>query len=137
MSDIQKRQICHYVPFQSVNGLTLVVHIPTGQTFASIANLSIITGTHKRTIQRYVNKRVEVTEIDTTDKGAAFSDVLSTQILTGGGIQGEAFLLNELQMLDVIEEYAPKMLRLFAQAGLRLYLHEQIGFRHRSTTGKH
>jgi hypothetical protein len=101
------------------NGLELVINTETGEAFASISAVARMTDKDTSTINKYVNGAI---------KGCDEMHLLDAEIATGGGIQGVA-LLNESQMLKVISRYKPELLIKFAQAGLRMFLHNLAGYK--------
>jgi hypothetical protein len=100
------------------DGLELVIDTTSGEAFASIRATARMVERDDRTIRRFI--------------GAALFDLKSVEINTPGGVQGAA-LLSELQIYEVCEKYKPSLLKAFAQAGLRVYLHKLAGFEVKST----
>jgi hypothetical protein len=100
------------------DGLELVIDTNSGEAFASTRATARMVEKNESTIRDFLAARE--------------FDLKSAEINTPGGIQG-ARLLNELQIYDVCEKYKPSLLKAFAQAGLRIYLHKLAGFEVKST----
>lgn len=142
MSEIKRAKVkesqkpLNFAPFRSETGLELVINVHTGETYASIRATARIVDRPHQTIHDFAQKCLDVTS--QADENATFESVrweslLGAEIQTPAGLRSVR-LLNETQILDVIEHYSPRMLRTFAQAGLRLYLHKLTGYEYRSPT---
>jgi hypothetical protein len=105
------------------DGLELVIDLETGETFASIHAVSRMTDKNESTIRSYVKSTLEAAREVT---------LLEVEINTPGGLQG-ARLFNEYQILEVVARYKPDLLIKFAQAGLRVFLHQLAGYQVNST----
>jgi hypothetical protein len=106
------------VPFNNNDGLELVVDTNTGETFASIRAVARMTDKDDKTIRNYVSGRI---------KGADKMELKTTEIQTPGGLQA-ADLLNEKQIVKVIKRYKPALLEAFAEAGIRVFLQQLVGY---------
>jgi hypothetical protein len=108
------------VPFNNNEGLEIVIDTNNGETFASISAVARMTDKPSKTIHKYVNGGL---------KGVTQMTLKTAEIQTPGGLQGVT-LLNEDQMLEVICKYNPELLMKFAQVTLRMYLHQEAGYKH-------
>jgi hypothetical protein len=104
-------------PFNN-DGLELMVDTNTGETFASIRAVARMTDKSASSIARYVNGEL---------KGVAQMTLKMAEIQTTGGLQGVA-LLSEKQIVQVIKRYKTELLDVFAEAGIRVYLHGLAGY---------
>lgn len=105
------------------DGLELVIDLETGEAFASLRAAARMTDKENSTINRYVNG---------TSQTSAQMTLLQAEILTTTGLKTSA-LLNESQILEVVAKYKPDLLIKFAQAGLRVFLHQLAGYKVNST----
>lgn len=105
------------------DGLELVIDLETGEAFASISAAARMTDKNESSIRSYVKSALETSRKMT---------LLEAEILTTTGLKTSR-LLNESQILEVVNKYKPDLLIKFAQAGLRVFLHQLAGYKVSST----
>lgn len=91
------------------NGLELVINTQTGEAFATV-----------RAAAKAIGKSEPIVRLFIASQG--------WQLKTAKIETQSVRLLNERQILEVIEKYNPNLLSVFAQLGLRTYLHNLVGY---------
>ena len=105
------------------DGLELVINQETGEAFASISAAARMTDKNESSIRSYVKSTL----------GSSREIVLlEAEVLTTTGFKTSR-LFNESQILEVVAKYKPDLLIKFAQAGLRVFLHQLAGYQVSST----
>jgi hypothetical protein len=108
------------VPFNNNEGLEIVIDTNTGESFASISAVARMTDKPSKTIHKYVTGGLK-TVTQMTLKKAEINTTTGLKTVT---------LLNEDQILEVICKYNPSLLMKFARVTLRMYLHQEAGYKH-------
>lgn len=103
--------------FENNDGLELVIDNETGECFASMSASARMCDCSVTAIRRLIG--------DTESLRVA-------SLNTSNGVK-EMKLLDEGQILKVLAKYNSDLLLIFAQAGLRVYLHQLAGFEVKST----
>jgi hypothetical protein len=101
------------------DGIELVINTQTGESFATQAGYSRMSGVPKTTISSRMG-------------GVRKDNFKSAEIQTGQGIQGVR-LIDENTMADWLEKDNPSLLKKFSKLGIRASLHKLAGFEVQST----
>lgn len=100
------------------DGIEVIINTKTGECFSSQIGLARIAQTPETTVRDYLTSR-KITGQE-------------AKIPTATGLKTSR-LYDENTILDVCEQFNPSTLKIFAKAGLRIYLHHLAGFEVKST----
>lgn len=112
----------------SNNGLELVIDNQTGAAYASASAIARMVSTPSKTISVTQVTSYGVTLI----KGVKIDTPIEAEINTVGGFQGVK-LYNEKAIREFAKKYNPDLFDKFADAGIRVFLHQLAGYQVTST----
>lgn len=112
--------INNLVPFVK-NGLELFIATNSGESFASQSAVARMCEVSEAAIRKWITSNQ--------------ISVIITEINTATGLK-TSHLLSESSILEALAKYKPNLLKTFAQAGLRVYLHKLAGYEVTSSIAK-
>ncbi len=110
------------------DGLELVIDTQTGETFASASAIARMVSTGDKTIQATQIIRYG----ETLKKALTETDTKIAEIVTNTGLK-TVTLYNERAIREFAKKYNPDLLDKFAEAGIRVFLHQLAGYEVKST----
>lgn len=105
------------------NGLELIINTQTGEAFASASAIARMMTTLEKVISPF-----QITSYgNTLIKRGQINSVFEAEILTEGGLQGVK-LYSEKAIREFAKKYNVDLLDKFADAGIRVFLHQLAGY---------